>query len=112
MLPFFCTESITRVRPGIKVERGSSVPDWDDDAIDELEITGVSVQPTATSLAQDGRVLGISEQLTAYLPENADVVAGDRIIYNGETYVINGEPKKWNAITRSNIQLQLSRWEG
>lgn len=51
--------------------------------------------------------------MTAYLPEGSDVLAGDRIIFDGETYTINGEPKKWTgAFTRSNIQLNLVRWEG
>lgn len=71
------------------------------------------MQPATTSLTQDGRVLGISEQWTAYLPEGSDVKAGDRIIFDGQTYTINGEPKKWTApFTRSNIQLTLTRWEG
>lgn len=71
------------------------------------------MQPAATTLSQDGRVLGISEGLTAYLPEGSDVKAGDRILFEGGTYTINGEPKAWaGAFTRSNIQLNLIRWEG
>ena len=82
MLPSFCKQSITRIRPGTKDLRGSTVPDWS--KATELEITGCSVQPAATTLSQDGRVLGVSEQLTAYLPEGSDVLAGDRIRFWGE----------------------------
>lgn len=113
MLPSFCTQEITRIRPGTKTLRGSTVPDWSPDKVNELKITGCSVQPAATTLSQDGRVLGISEQLTAYLPEGSDVKAGDRIRYGTDVYTITGEPKAWVApFTRSNIQLNLTKWEG
>lgn len=113
MLPSFCKESITRIRPGTKTLRGSEVPDWSESKVNTLTISGCSVQPATTSLSMDGRVLAINEQMTAYLPEGSDVLAGDRIVYNGETYEINGEPKRWTgAVNLSNIQLNLTRWEG
>lgn len=113
MLPSFCNQQIIRVRPGTKTERGSDIPDWSPDKVDKIIISGCSVQPNTTSLSEDGRVLGINEQWTAYLPEGSDVKAGDRIIFDGETYTINGDPKEWTgAFTRSNIQLNLTRWEG
>lgn len=111
MLPSFCNQTITRLRPSTKQSRGSTIFDWSNP--DRLEIGGCSVQPMATSLSEDGRVLGISEQMTAYVPEFADVKEGDRIEFEGDTYVINGAPKRWTAPLRlSNIQLNLSRWEG
>ena len=113
MLPSFCNQQIIRVRPGKKTERGSDIPDWSPDKVEEIIISGCSVQPATTSLSEDGRVLGINEQWTAYLPEGSDVKAGDRIIFEGKTYTINGDPKEWaGAFTRSNIQLNLTRWEG
>jgi len=113
MLPTFCNQEITRVRPSTKVERGSTIPDWDPEKVSEKTIKGCSIQPAATSATFDGRVLGISEQLTAYLPPDADVQAGDRIVFNGDVYEINGEPKLWTAAASlHNIQLNLSRWEG
>ena len=111
MLPSFCRQSIVVVRPGTKTSRGSTIPDWS--TATRRKIDGCSVQPASTSLSMDGRVLGISEGWTAYLPEDADVQAGDHIEFGGETYAINGEPKRWTgAFTRSNIQLNLVRWEG
>lgn len=113
MLPSFCNQTITRVRPSTKVVRGSSIFDWSDDKVNRLDIFGCSVQPATTSLSEDGRVLGINEQWTAYLPEGSDVKEGDRIEFEGDTYVINGAPKRWTAPLRlNNIQLNLSRWEG
>ena len=111
MLPSFCTETIIRLRPGTKTERGSVIPDWSHP--DELEIDGCSVQPAVTTMSTDGRVLGVSESLTAYLPEDSDVQKGDRIEYRGEVYTIIGEPKIWSDVRNlSNIQLNLTRWEG
>ena len=113
MLPTFCRQTVTRIRPGTKTSRGSTILDWSEDKVSKLVIEGCSVQPATTSLSQDGRVLGINEQWTAYLPEGSDVKAGDRILFDGETYEINGEPKKWTGAARlSNIQLNLTRWEG
>lgn len=111
MLPTFCTQRVTRIRPGTKDSRGSTVPDWS--TADELTIEGCSVQPAATTLSQDGRVLGISEGMTAYLPAGSDVKAGDRIRFEGVVYTINGDPKEWAApFNLSNMQLNLIRWEG
>lgn len=113
MLPSFCRQTITRIRPGTREVRGSIIPDWSASAVDTLKISGCSVQPTGTSLSQDGRVLGISEQWTAYIPEGSDVKAGDRIEFDGTVYTILGEPKKWTApYNLSNIQLNLEVWKG
>lgn len=111
MLPTFCRQEVVRLRPGVRTLRGSEVPDWSSPS--RLVIKGCSVQPAATTLSQDGRVLGISEGLTAYLPEGSDVKAGDRIEFEGNVYTINGEPKTWTAaLNLSNMQLSLTRWEG
>lgn len=113
MLPSFCNQQVTRIRPGTTTSRGSTIPDWSADKVSRLLITGCSVQPSATSLTQDGRVLGINEQWTAYLPEGSDVKAGDRIEFDGKLYTINGDPREWTgAFNKSNMQLNLTRWEG
>lgn len=112
MLPSFFRQQITRIRPGVKTLRGSDVPDWSNAT--SLVIAGCSVQPAGTSLSQDGRVLGTTDGLTAYIPANADVQAGDRIEYAGEVYTINGVPRAWPSATGGldHIQLNLERWSG
>lgn len=112
MLPSWCTQTIKRLRPGTKTVRGSVIPDWDN--ADELQIGGCSVQPASTSLSEDGRVLGITDGWTAYLPEAADVMAGDHIVFNGDTYEINGEPRTWQSPTGHNnhVMLNLRRFAG
>ena len=109
----FCNQSIKIIRPGTKTVRGSVVPDWEHTA-DPVTVTGCSVQPAATTLSEDGRVLGLSDGLTVYVPSGTDVKAGDHIEVDGETYEINGVPRNWTSPTGrvSNIQLNLKRYSG
>lgn len=106
------TDSITRIRPGTKTERGSIVPDWEN-ATEEV-IDGCSVQPATTSLSQDGRVLGISESFNLYMPEGADIQKGDRVVFDDDTYTVIGVPKKWRSPTGrlNNVQATMERWSG
>lgn len=111
-LPSWSNDTVTRIRAGTIVERGTVYPDWDHAT--ELDIDGCSMQPSGTSLSQDGRIQGITDGYTCYLPPGSDVLAGDRIRYNGNVYTINGEPRIWHSPTGlvSNIVLNLERWEG
>ena len=107
----FWRQSIVRIRPGTKTERGSTVPDWS--KATELTIDRCSVQPASTSLSQDGRVLGVQDGLTVYAPAGVDIQAGDRIRYAGNIYTINGDPLIWpGAVRLDHIQLNLQRWRG
>lgn len=108
----FARDTITRIRPGIKDSRGTPIPDWEN--TETVAISGCTVQPGSTKLDLDGRVLGITDGMTAYIPATADVQAGDRIGYKGETYTIDGEPRRWPSATgnRDHIQLNLKRWSG
>lgn len=112
MLPSFYRQTITRIRPGIKESRGSSIPDWEN--YEALTIGGCNVQPTGTTLSQDGRVEGISDGQIAYTPITADIKAGDRIEYDGEVYAIEGEPRRWTSAsgTLDHLILNLKRWQG
>ena len=112
MLPSWFRQSVKRIRPGTKTVRGSEVPDWD--SVSEESITGCSVQPSSTSLSMDGRILGISESFTLYLPANADVKEGDRIEVGSDTYVVSGVPRPWVSASGAldNKQVTIERWEG
>lgn len=111
-IPSWCSQTVTRIRPGTKESRGSVIPDWENAS--ELVITRCSVQPSSTGLSQDGRVLGINEGYTVYLQPGTDVLAGDRIEFDGDIYTISGEPKPWVSATgrASHIQLSIERWDG
>lgn len=108
----FWTQTIKRIRPGSKSVRGSHISDWDNTT--ELVIPGCSVQPASTSLSQDGRIQGITDGLTCYIPPTADIQGGDRVEYAGNMYAINGDPLRWTSPSGriSHIQLNLVRWRG
>ena len=112
MLPSFANQTITVVRAKTTItSRGSEVPDWTN--TEKTTVTGCSIQPASTSLSQDGRILGIADGWTAYVPEGTDVKAGDRIEFDGQIFEINGAPRKWTGPSRtSHIHLNLVRWEG
>ena len=111
MLPSFMTQTVTRLRPTTKTVRGSTISDWDNPS--RLNISGCTVQPAATDLSQDGRVLGIMDGMTCYMPPTADVQEGDRIEYAGNVYTINGAPRVWPAAGNlAHIQVALRRWSG
>jgi hypothetical protein len=111
-LPSWSNDTVTRIRAGIIVERGTVYPDWDNP--DELDISGCSMQPAGTSLSQDGRIQGITDGYTCYMPPGSDVIAGDRIRFNGQDYQVIGEPRAWTSPTGrvSSLQAQLERWSG
>lgn len=105
-------ESVSRIRPGTKTVRGATVPDWDN--AKAKTIYHCHVQPSGTSLSQDGRILGISDSLNLYMPSSADVQEGDRVSYGGGTYTVMGVPRNWvsPAGNVTHKQVTLERWSG
>ena len=108
----WATQTITRIRPGVREVRGSEIRDWNN--VDELVISNCSMQPAGNTLSQDGRVLGVYDGYTCYAPANADIQPGDRIEFNGQVFEINGEPNHWQSATGNlnNMLLNLVRWSG
>jgi hypothetical protein len=105
-------DTVTRIRAGVKVVRGTPVPDWENATTKDID--NCSMQPASTSLSEDGRVLGIADGYTLYAPYDADIIAGDRIGYEGNTYTITGEPRRWKspAGRMAHLVVNLMRWQG
>lgn len=97
MIPSFCNQTITRLRPGTKESRGSIIFDWS--TYTSLDINPVSAQPAGGSIDKDGRVLGMTDTYNVYTNLDADIHAGDRIIFEGNTYDVDNEPSIWNSPT-------------
>lgn len=112
MIPSFCSQSITRQRAGQKSSRGTIIPDWNNP--DTLTLSPVSVQPSASSVSLDGRVLGVTDSYTVYCNLDADVLVGDRIVFENNTYTVDEEPRVWNSPTGrvSNKQFTMIRYKG
>lgn len=110
MIPSFCSQSIIRIRPLYVQERGSSVPNWNECYTEE--ISPVSVQPSASSVSLDGRVLGVSDSWTVYCNPDVDVRVGDKVIFEEKAYLVNEEPRKWQSPAGrvSSLQFTMIRW--
>lgn len=111
-LPSWASQTVTIIRPGTGIERGSEVPDWEN--TQETNVSGCSVQPASTDLSQDGRVLGVFDGMTCYMPPGTDVREGDRIRHEEAVYAVVGAPRRWQSPTgrASHIQVNLRRWDG
>lgn len=107
----FFTQSVTRLRPTYRDVRGSMIPDWSNAT--SKDIDGCNVQQSGTTLDQQGR-FAVMDGLTLYAPSGSDIEAGDRIVYGGKTYTIDGDPREWASPTGrvSTVQCPLKRWEG
>jgi hypothetical protein len=71
------------------------------------------MQPSTTSLSQDGRVLGLLDEYTLFTPPDADIEAGDRIQFNGQVYEIDGDVRVQPAAMRlEHIEIRLRRYSG
>lgn len=112
MLPSFCRDTVTRIRPGKKDSRGTTIPDWD--TATTIAIKGCSMQPSSTSLSQDGRVLGITDTYTLFAPPNADIEAGDHIEFKGKTYEIDGDVRVQPSASGrlDHLNITLKRYTG
>ena len=87
-LSFFRDEVIRR-RAALKVKNGQECQDWDN--ANEITIKNVQVTAAATSRELDERTLNVSDRRTLRAGYDADIQAGDRIVWNGEVYDIDGE---------------------
>lgn len=112
MLPSFCRDTVTRVRPGAKEIRGSSVPDWDN--VQTKQIAGCSMQPATTLLSEDGRVMNIQDMYTLFAPPDADIRAGDRILFDNKSYTIDGDVRKQSSASGrlDHLNISLKRYQG
>lgn len=116
MLPSWCNDTVTVIRPAWKESRGTKIADWA--SAKRHTVTGCSLQIGTTSSDRDGRQQA-ELSATLYLPEGADVKRGDRIEWEdgtGEThdFVVEGMSMPWRSPTGrlSHVQARLSEWRG
>lgn len=98
MLPSFCADAVTVTRPGEQTLRGAVVPDWTNSS--PHVVKGCSLQPAAT-MTRDGeqRINATSTSAVLYAPPGADILAGDRVTFDGQTWSVDGQPLKWRSPT-------------
>lgn len=108
----FFNKTITVIKPATIERNGKPMLDWSNATT--VQVTKCHVQPSTTDRDLDGRQVSVSDEKTLYAPISADIDARDRILYEGVTYTINGEPQKWESPTGrvSQQQVRIKRWQG
>lgn len=112
MLPSFCRKAVTVERAPLVDSRGTLVRDWS--AAVPHEIAGCSVQPATGGTAWADIRQGVTVRAVLYAPPGSDIQVGDRIVYEGRRYSIEGAPLPWESPTGrvSHIECALIDWEG
>ena len=107
----FWRETITVQRAAVTTKNGMEVFDWSHAA--EHTINRCQVTAQATSRDYD-RTLQVPDHRTLRAPYDADIKAGDRIVWNGDTYEIEGEVFHTRSPLggASSTRCTLARWEG
>ena len=108
----FFRDTVTRLRAPIESKNGSDYFDWTQAT--ELVITNVQVTAQSTSRDFEGRVLNVSDRRTLRAAYDADIKAGDRIVWQGETYEVEGEVVHTKSPSGrvSSTRCTLVRWDG
>lgn len=110
MLVWWAVKPIARERP-VRVAdgRGGLQDDWT--TPNSLELEG-AVAPGASLEDLQNRD-GSLVQYTVYFAGQPDVKAGDRMLYQGEHYAVDGHPAEWPSFDGVGyLVVLLKRWEG
>ena len=111
----FKTQTVTVVRAPLVTDRyNAQVRDWANAT--STPLTDCRVQPLAASgglIIEPGRDAVVTRwKLLA--PDGADVLASDRIVWQGKTYEVDGDVELWSSPTGSlaHVEGLLKRVEG
>lgn len=112
MLPSFCRDTVTVLRPTLTEKRGTQVLDWTNPT--STVVNGCELQTRTTSRDMDGRALQVTNGAMLYVNPDVSIQAGDRIRHGSTVYEITGEPMaKVGATGRlSHYAIPLSEWKG
>lgn len=108
----FMNDSVTVQRAEIKKKNGMEYRDWRNSTTHVINNVQVVAQSTSRDL--EGRTLNVSDRRTLRANYDADILPGDRIIWNDEIYEIEGEVFHTKSPTGrvSSTRCTLARWEG
>lgn len=85
----FFNDTVTRIRAAITVKNGMESRDWANAT--RVNIPNVLITAQSTSRDFAGRVENVSDRRTLRATYDADIMAGDRVIWSGDTYEVEGE---------------------
>ena len=107
----FWRDSVTVLRASITVKNGQEVFDWANATSHTVNRCQVTAQATSRDF---DRTLQVPDHRTLRAPVDADIKTGDRIVWNGETYDIEGEVFHTRSPLggASSTRCTLARWDG
>ena len=105
-------DTVTVLRAPIAKKNGMDYRDWEN--AEEHTVYQVQVTAQSTSREFADRTLQIIDRRTLRANYDADVKPGDRILWNEETYEVEGEVFHTKSPTGrvSSTRCTLARWEG
>lgn len=108
----FFRDTVTVIRAQLAVKNGSEYRDWEHAT--QTQISRVQVTARSTSRDFQGRTESIDDGRTLRANYDADIQAGDRVIYDGEVYEVSGEVFHTKSPTgrASSTRCTLQRWMG
>lgn len=116
MLPdayFFGTQEVQVFRPEKRDSRGTEILVYPKDPTHT--IGGCIVTPSSSSGFDDkgDRELHVVYRYMVYMPPDADIEPGDRILWDGIMWDIDGGPLKWpDSVGLGHITCHLTKQEG
>ena len=112
MLPSWCDDAVTVRRAPLATTGMRTERDWSQAA--PHTVSGCSLQPAGTSTAFGTVDAVAGADAILYAPPASDIQEGDRVMFAGDTYVVDGIPYEWESPTGrvSHLQARLRRWEG
>lgn len=108
----FMNDTVTVLRAPIIEKNGMEKRDWSN-AVD-FEVADVMITSQNTSRDFEDRTLQVSDRRTLRANYDADIKAGDRIVWNGSTYEVDGDVFHTKSPTGrvSSTRCALVRWAG
>lgn len=108
----FFKDSVTVIRAPFINKNGQQTYDWAH--AQQFVVDRVQVTPQATSRTFEGRVEQVTDRRTLRASYNADIQAGDRVMWKGDTYEIDGEVFHTESPTGrvSSTRCSLVKWSG
>ena len=108
----FMHDTVTVLRAPIIEKNGMEKRDWSN--ADDFVVTGVMITSQSTSRDFEDRTLQLSDRRTLRANYDADIKAGDRIVWNGSTYEVEGDVFHTASPTGrvSSTRCTLVRWNG
>lgn len=108
----FMTDTATVIRAPLITVNGGQIRNWAGASTHALSRIQITAQSTSRDF--EGRVTQVTDRRTLRAPYDADIQPGDRVLWNGETYEVDGEVFHTKSPTGrvSSTRCTLVRWEG